>query len=141
MTRSERMIQRLPHRPPLRMISEVLEVERCRAVCVAEVDASLCSLWGDGRNAFAYVGVELLAQTAAIAIGCVDEEAGPQSGMLVQVRRLALLRQELPLGSKVRCEVAVDLGLEGRFAVARGECFLGDEKIVEAQLSLAIERG
>ena len=138
---SEELIGRLPHQPPMRMVSEVIEASRDRARCRIRIDDTFCELWGDGESAELFSGIEMVAQTAAIAIGCEDDPGVAQSGMLVQTRRFERFRETVPKGVDLICEAKVDLGLEGSFALARGVVELDGTVVCEAQISLAIATG
>lgn len=136
--RSLSLISRLPHKPPMRMVEEVIKAASSEAVCALIVDQAFCERWGDREGADPYFAIEFAAQTAAIAIGCEDDAIAQQSGMLVQVREFAAKIDRVTVGSKVECRAKVDVGLEGSFAMARCEVVSGSELVCEVQLSIAI---
>lgn len=135
------LIERLPHKPPMLMISAVLEASPSRVVAVARVSERLCQLFGDGERADAYCVIESLAQAAALSRGCYDSEPTPQQGMLVQVGRFDTSHATFERGAELRLEVDVDVGLGGSFAMASGRAMLDGTEVCSAKLSIAIGNG
>ena len=135
------LIERLPHRPPMRMIDAVVEAATGRAVCLVRVADELCRLFGDGTQANAYCAIEALAQAAAIALAFGETENAPQQGMLVQVGKFESAVESFEKGSTLRLEVNVDLGLGGTYALVNGQVFAGDRALCSAKLSIAVGMG
>lgn len=134
------LIEQLPHKPPMRLIGEVLEANAGGASCRIHVDEALCDMYGQGESMDSYACTEIIAQTAAIALGSALAADGPQqSGMLIQVGKFQSYVSSVPKGADLRSEAHVELGVEGRVASVRGAVFLGDgRRVCEAKLTLAI---
>lgn len=136
--RSLSLILKLPHKPPMRMVQEVLNADSSGATCSLTADGSFCERWGGKDFAYPYFSIEFAAQTAAIAIGCEDDEMQQQSGMLVQVREYQAMVETVPAGSKLLCRANVDVGLGGSFAMAKCSVTCDEVIVCEVQLSIAI---
>ena len=133
------LLSRLPHQPPMRLISEVVEVGPGSAVCRTQVDRVLCELFGDGESMDSYAGIEIIAQAAAIAAGG-EADGKARSGMLIQVGRFSSIRARVPVGSVLVIRVSVELGMEGRVGSVNGEVFIDGSPVCSAKLTLAIDR-
>jgi 3-hydroxyacyl-[acyl-carrier-protein] dehydratase len=107
---SQDPIERLPHRPPMRFVDRLLEVEPGERV-VAEHDVSAEAFWVPGHFPGEPVmpGVlitEALAQTAALVF-LADPEAGPQAVVyLVGLDKMRFRRPVRP-GDTLRLQAKV----------------------------------
>lgn len=141
MKNRDQLITQLPHQPPMRMIHAVLEASSERSVCLARVDQDLLRLWGDGAGVASYVGIEMVAQTAAIGLGIEGEGSRPLSGALVQVSHYEAVAATIAAGEELKVEAEIDQGLDGRYAVVRGQIRCGSGELIGvAKLSIAIDR-
>lgn len=138
MSEYDQLMRRLPHQPPMRMIDEILEASAEGAQCLARASQERCELFGDGSNLDTYAGVEMLAQTAAVALSVNGEGDKPGQGMLIQVAKFEAERPRVPRGSTLRCVCSVELGMEGQLGLAKGQVTLEGELVCEAKLTLAI---
>jgi predicted hotdog family 3-hydroxylacyl-ACP dehydratase len=100
----------LPHRPPMRFVTAVLDLHDDGADCAACVPAD-CAL-ARGGAAPALAVLEAAAQTAAaweaLRRSRAGDASGPRQGYLVAVRDVQLHRVEVPAGAAFAVSVRLD---------------------------------
>lgn len=85
----------LPHAPPARLVTGVVEVREDGIVCIAEVSPDHPLAEGDRFPAF--LGIEAAAQAAAVLEALERrEDAGPRIGYLVGIREARFSVPHLP---------------------------------------------
>jgi len=101
----------LPHRPPMRMLDELVHHEAERAVCAKTFRAG--EPFVEGEAAPALVALELFAQTAAAHYGYAGLERGAPmgTGALLGSRKIELLAPSLPVGERLLIEVVQTMAM------------------------------
>jgi predicted hotdog family 3-hydroxylacyl-ACP dehydratase len=124
----------LPHRPPMLLIDELVELGDTRAVCRAQIKPDCV---------FAIAGVvhpaaliEFMAQACATLIGPRAGADGPRPGVIVSCRQIDFFSDELRIGDQL--ELVADR-LAGETVLATFECKVtrGGELVAAMQLSVA----
>lgn len=95
----------IPHRPPMRLIDRVVEIEGDRITALASVPADGPFVAAEG-GAPGYIVVEMMAQTVGAWDGWQRRQrgGGPEIGFLLGTRRLRCDRATLVPGSTVRID-------------------------------------
>ena len=142
MTNHSDFSAQLPHRPPMLMLTELVQQQgddiHCR--CVISADNPMLE---DGRFPAA-AGIELLAQAAGLLLG---RQAGdgsgnksgqpPRPGAIVQIKRFTAQPLTLPVGSELQIHAHFEAGSTDA-AMFSGEVLLGAEPIFSATLMIAL---
>ena len=78
----------IPHRPPMRLIDRLDEVNEDKAICIAYISAEHVFYDKQIKGVYAWVGIEMMAQaSAALAYFQGDEAAhAPRRGFMISVR-------------------------------------------------------
>lgn len=101
----------IPHRPPMRLIDSLHSQAAMQVTTTAGVNEQ--SLFYDAavNGVPAWVGLEYMAQTAAVWIGLRDHQQGrtPEPAFLVSARQYQAHEPVFPLGSHFYIEVTVKL--------------------------------
>jgi len=89
----------IPHRPPMRLVEQILEERDDEMLCLGRIPVELCG----GPAASPLLGLELAAQAAAVMgalrrAGPEGSTAEPAIGYLVSVRGLEIAVPALPAG-------------------------------------------
>ena len=92
----------LPHAPPARLVTGVVERLEDGIVCAAEVSPD--HPLAEGERFPAFLGIEAAAQAAAVleALGCRGEGTSPRIGYLVGVRQACFAVPHLPVSRPFR---------------------------------------
>lgn len=100
----------VPHQPPMRLVERALEVGSDRAVTEAKVTADNPFFRAESAGVPAWIGLEYLAQTAAVWLGAACERDGRpiQPAFLISSRELVAHRPVLAEGQRLRIEVSPD---------------------------------
>jgi len=125
----------VPHRRPLRLIDEVLEMDEDYAVTAAVITPQWPMLADGAANPI--VLIELVAQTAA-ALGGLKvkkkDKGGPAGkGLLVGIKSAAFFLDEIPLNSRIVTRAETRLMLEN-FKEITGVVKIDDAVIAEISL-------
>lgn len=126
----------LPHRPPARVVDEVVSHDGDVVVVAWTVDASH-PLVVDGTTP-AGIALEVVAQGAAVHAGLVRQAAGqpPETeGFVVGVPRLAVHRAALPVGRRVEAHVVREDG-DGALARYTGTVSDADGHVADVVLTV-----
>lgn len=123
----------------MRLVDSVVSVDECSAITMTCFDAKRDWL-KDGRSQLAsYIGVELIAQSAALPLLYMSSEGEAHSGMIVQVKIFQshelLLRPNPTLQTKCNIELALD----GTVAIVKGEVLYDGEIYCEGTLLLSVQ--
>lgn len=91
----------VPHRRPMRLIDEVLEIGDDAAVSAAVVSQRWPLLNDDGANPI--VLIELVAQTAAVLGGFKKQKDGDAigGGMIVAVKSAVFFTERIPVNARI----------------------------------------
>lgn len=136
MPRTELDIDMLvPHRPPMRLIEEVLDVTGDMAITTATVAPSWPTF--SGGAAHVLLLVELVAQTAAVVGGykAATQPSGTRmrQGMLVGIKNAEFKIDRLPLNSRITTCATTRALLED-FKEIKGYAKIEDQVIGEVNL-------
>lgn len=101
----------IPHRPPMRLIDRLHSHAAMQVTTTAQVTAQSRFYDPSAGGVPAWVGVEYMAQTAAVWIGLRDYHAGraPEPAFLVSARQYQAFEPIFPAGSQFYIEVNVKL--------------------------------
>jgi predicted hotdog family 3-hydroxylacyl-ACP dehydratase len=118
----------IPHRSPIRLISEVLEIEDELGIAVAIVKADwpLC----DGREINPLILVETVAQTAALVEGHKRKKEGKTGakGWLVGIKHAEFNVAGIPVGTRLVIRVTSQYAFDN-YGVVEGIVKSGDEVV------------
>lgn len=77
----------LPQQPPMRLIDSIIEATDQLARCQTTIKKENIFYDNDAKGVYAWVGMELMAQTAAVFASNQGEGDTPQMGFLLSVRK------------------------------------------------------
>lgn len=133
------VLELLPHRPPMVLVEELLDVDEDRAVarCRCRVEPG-SPLVQDGRLPRMLM-IEMLAQSAACLKGYIELKRGLpiRPAYLVRIDDLEILHAPAP-GDAVEVEAVEQRGL-GDYFVYRASATLGDTRVAEGSLRFVVE--
>lgn len=133
------VLQLLPHRPPMVLVEELLEVDedRAEARCRCRIGPD-SPLLQDGRIPRMLV-IEMLAQSAACLKGYVELKRGLpiRPAYLVRIDDLELGRMPLP-GEAVEVEAVEQRGL-GDYFVYEARALAAGERVAAGSLRFVVE--
>jgi predicted hotdog family 3-hydroxylacyl-ACP dehydratase len=127
----------LPHRAPMLLIGEVLEVDATHAVTVSTVEPT----WpmADRNGVSPLILVEVAAQTAGVCNGWDRIQnlglESDQMGWLVAVKRADFFSEHLPLGSAIRARAENTLIFD-KFREVTSQLHQDDRLLAEVVLQL-----
>src|SRR5512145_2169290 len=103
----------IPHREPIKIITDVIELEDHAGTCAAVVNERwpLC----DGPSVRSLVLIEAIAQTAAIVEGAKRQREGKDGikGWLVGIKSAEFKQDTIPVGTRITVSVKSLYALEG----------------------------
>lgn len=101
----------IPHRMPMRLIERLVASEPETVVTKATITAENLFFAPEQNGVPACVGIEFMAQTAAVWLGLADERAGRpiEPAFLISARQFNAHQPTFVLGQHLRVEVGVDL--------------------------------
>lgn len=123
----------IPHREPLKIITDVIELEDNAGVSAAVVNEH----WplSDGRSVGSLVLIEAVAQTAAIVEGAKRQRQGKggTKGWLVGIKSADFKHDTVPIGTHITVTVRSLYAMES-YGVIEGIVKAGDEVLLTAVL-------
>ncbi len=123
----------IPHREPLKIITEILELEDNAGVTAAVVNEH----WplSDGRSVRSLVFIEAIAQTAAIVEGAKRQRQGKSAikGWLVGIKSADFRQETVPVGTHITVAVKSLYAMES-YGVIEGIVKSGDDILLTAVL-------
>jgi predicted hotdog family 3-hydroxylacyl-ACP dehydratase len=123
----------IPHREPIRIISEVIEINDDFAITGAVVKSS----WPlyDGKTVNSLVFIEAIAQTAALVEGYKKKKQGKAGakGWLVGIKNAEFKLAALPVNTRVVIEVKSLYSFDN-YGVIEGVVKAGEDVLVVAVL-------
>jgi predicted hotdog family 3-hydroxylacyl-ACP dehydratase len=126
----------LPHRPPMLLIDEIVEVTDTLTVCRTTIHAD-CVFAIDGRVHPAAL-IEFVAQVCAIGVGVLSARKGdpPRTGIILACREIAFEVDELVVGDELTITTH---RVFGQIQLAAFSCTVtrGDALCATIQLSVA----
>lgn len=131
----------LPHRPPMLLIDDIVEVAADRVVCRARIHPD-CVFAIDGE-VHPSAMIEFVAQACAIHAGVVAarEGAPPKMGLIISCREISFAVDSFAVGDELTIAATLDVGQNGLAAftgtVTRGEtmCASVQLSVVDAELA------
>ncbi len=125
----------IPHRDRMKLVEEVIDLNDEASVSASVVNDNW-PLYNEG-SLNPIILIELVAQTAALAVGNkkIEETGKSISGWLVGVKTAAFLKNEVPLGTRLICEVRRKYD-RANYAVYTGAVKIGEDLIFETELQL-----
>ncbi len=88
----------LPQQPPMRLLDAVIEVNHELAHCKTTITKENIFYHSDAEGIYAWVGMELMAQTAAVFASHQGKGDMPAMGFLLSVRKFSSDRPIFKLG-------------------------------------------
>jgi len=101
----------IPHQPPMRVIGELIAAEEYQVVAAASVDADNVFFNADMGGVPAWVGIEYMAQAAAVWVGLHCERRGRPiaPAFLLSSRQYTAHQPVFTLGQQLKVQVHADL--------------------------------
>jgi predicted hotdog family 3-hydroxylacyl-ACP dehydratase len=126
----------LPHRPPMLLIDDILDVTGDRIVCRTTIHPD-CVFAIDGR-VHASAMIEFVAQACAIFVGVRSARDGdpPRLGLLLGCREITFAVNSFAVGDRLTIEATKIFG-EHRLAAFTCTVSRGDVECARLQLSVA----
>jgi len=123
----------IPHREPIRIISEVIEITDDFAIAGAVVKSSWPLFDGDGVNSL--VLIEAIAQTAALVEGYKKKKQGKPGvkGWLVGIKSAEFKQAKIPVNTRVFVSVKSMYSFDN-YGVIEGTVKCGNDVSVVAVL-------
>ncbi len=137
------VVDYLPHRPPMLLIDEIVEVGELRAVCRATIHPD-CVFAIDGV-VHPSAMIEFIAQACAIFVGVRGERDGdpPRFGLIMACREVTFAVDRFAIGDELTLEVTKVFGqhqlaaFTGRVLRAGVECATIQLSVMDAALAAA----
>jgi predicted hotdog family 3-hydroxylacyl-ACP dehydratase len=132
------VIERMPHKPPMRLVDEVVSASDSAVVCRARIGEDHILREPNGRVSPLFA-VELFAQTAAalMVYRSGQEGAGAFSGYLVGTRRIDIDIDAFDVGDEV---LVTATELWGAGALAQLDCTVERGGVTVARGSINVAR-
>lgn len=131
------LLDYLPHRPPMLLLSRVLAVSKGEASAEVDITAN-SSFFSAGKGVPAWIGVEYMGQTAALIAGYQQQHGllGARMGFLLGTRRYHTAQPWFSMGACLRVD-CVQAAVVGE-TLATFDCKITDEgeEIATARLSV-----
>jgi len=127
----------LPHRPPILLVGEILEVDAAHAVTLSRVAPT----WpmADGQKVRPLICVELAAQTAGVCNGWerirTRGSDSDRTGWLVGIKRAEFFVEYLSVGAVIRTRAENTLVFD-KFRESSSQLHLADRIVAEVVLQL-----
>ena len=125
----------LPHRPPMLMLSTMLEQDSDSVHCTSVIDAHnplLC----DGLFPVTG-GVELLAQAAGTLLGARAPGNATRPGAIVQVKSFQVTPLDIPVGAELQIHARYQAGT-AEAVLVEGNVMLGEQRFFTGTLMIAL---
>lgn len=127
--------QVIPHQPPMRLIDRIIHVDHEQAVCEASMTADHLFYDGDINGIYAWIGLELMAQTAAVFSYKKAEHQTQKIAYLMSIRQLNTTVSYFPIDS-VLTVIATNVAFEQGIAVFDCCIQIHQEIVTTAKLSV-----
>lgn len=133
------LIDRLPHVGAMRLIDSVSELNALSARTVTVFDERRATIRPLDEPVADYLGIELVAQSAALPLICSSREDEVHRGMIVQVKSFQSYGLQLDGVVQLETHCQVESLLDGKMAAVDGQVFSSGELCCEVKLTLALE--
>lgn len=124
----------IPQQPPMRLIDVIIEVNDKLASCHATISENNIFYDATIQGVYSWVGVELMAQAAAVFASYQGRKNEPQMGFLMSVRKFSSSVPYFKLHDALRI-IAHKEYLEDNVGVFQCEIFLNHKLIASANLN------
>ena len=125
----------LPHRPPMLMLTAILEQDADSIHCTSLIDAHN-PLLSDGLFPVSG-GVELLAQAAGTLLGARAPGNAARPGAIVQVKSFQVEPHDIPVGAELHIHARYQAGTADA-ALFEGEVTFGEQRFFTGTLMIAL---
>jgi len=127
--------QQLPHRPPMLMLSHMLQQEAEHVHCNSIINEHNPLL---NKGLFPVMGgVELLAQAAGTLLGLRSPSLAARAGAIVQIKSFQVEQADIPIGSELHIHARFQSGTE-EAAFFEGEVLFFKQRFFTARLMIAL---
>jgi predicted hotdog family 3-hydroxylacyl-ACP dehydratase len=127
--------QLLPHRPPMLMLTTMLEQDADSVHCTSVINRHnplLCN------GLFPVIGgVELLAQAAGTLLGARAPGNATRPGAIVQVKSFQVEPLDIPVGTELHIHARYQAGT-AEAALFEGEVMFGEQRFFTGTLMIAL---
>lgn len=138
MLNKEQIMQIIPHRPPMLLIDEIVEMDEHSAVGLLQLTGDEFFFQGHfpGNPIMpAVFQLEALAQVGAVVLLSQPQYHG-KTAVYTSIDR-AKFRTMVHPGDTLRLEIKF-VKQRGTMSVAAGVCYVGDQKAAEAEIKCAV---
>ena len=125
----------LPHRPPMLMLTAILEQESDSVHCTSMIDTQN-PLLSDGLFPVTG-GLELLAQAAGTLLGVRAPDNAARPGAIVQVKSFQAEPLDIPVGAELHIHARYQAGT-AEAALFEGEVMFGKQRFFTGTLIIAL---
>lgn len=135
------VLERMPHKPPMLLVDEVISVEGPRITCKAKITADHILLDPERGGAITPLfAIELFAQAAAalMVYHAAKQGAGMESGYLLGTRKLELELDAIHVGDELTIRAEE---LWGAGPLSQLDCTLEHGGAIVARGSINVARG
>lgn len=125
----------LPHRPPMLLIDEIVEVTSDTAICRTTLRPDC--VFARGASVHPSAMIEIVAQVCAICVGVIGERDGdpPRLGFIVGCREVTFAIDQFSVGDELTVAATKILG-EDQLAAFHGTVTRAGQVCVTIQLSV-----
>lgn len=125
MNKDPRLLQLIPHRPPMLLIDQLLEVSANRSSAQVNITPT-SSFYVEGKGVPAWIGLEYMGQTAALIAGFQLEQGlvEPHLGLLLGTRKYSAHTPWFAPGAQLRI-ICQELAVVGQ-SLANFTCEIQD---------------
>jgi len=134
------LIEKLPHRGSMRLIDSVIRVDRNSAEAKTRINGLRAELFGRDSEIETYVGVELIAQAAALPLIYRSEDRKEHKGMIVQVRSFRSYPNKIDTAADLTTSCEVELMLDEKVASVKGRVMNEEAVVCEGVITLAMQK-
>lgn len=135
----QHLIEKLPHRGKMRLIDSVARVDRGSVETSTQINQERAEFFGNGSEIESYVGVELIAQSAALPLIYRSEKCKDHEGMIVQVRSFRSYQNRIKASAGLATQCEVELMMDERVASVKGRVLRGESLVCEGVITLAMQ--
>lgn len=132
----------LPHREPMLMISDIMEMNQESIICCSHIQQNNPFL--EEGMLPTYVGLELVAQASGLHLAMAQQDHAlktPKAGAIVAVRDMKLSDVKINSGASLKV-CSTFLGGSQQAAMFEGSVFLGAQEVCTVKVTIAaLEEG
>ena len=128
--------KRLPHRPPMLMLTEILQQQADHIHCRSIIRADNPML-NPQRLFPATAAIEPLAQAAGLLLGEHSPGDASRPGAIVQIKTFQAQPATIPVGTELRIHAHYQAG-SADAALFKGQVKCGEQTLLSAELLIAL---